>query len=183
MLSLQKDELRQQARLTLEAVFSNKQNFYERQNFVIDQIENSKIFEKAQVIMLYYSLPGEFDLSSLIISNPHKIWLLPRPIGKGYMLAFQVKELHDLLDLRGGLKVPKATNKFFRPENIDLLIAPGFAFDKNNYRLGRGGGYYDRYLSRLSSKARTIGLCLKELFVEILPHDENDFKFSEVLCA
>lgn len=179
----QKKELRTQAKMSLLNIIKNKQDLYQRQNSIIERIELSKAFSKAKNVLTYYPLYDEFDLSSMIISNPDKNWFLPRPIGDGIMLLFQVGELHELKEIKNNLKVPVATNKVIKAEDLDLVIVPGLGFDKNNYRLGRGGGYYDRLLKKLKPKAKSMGVIFEELMHEELPKESHDIALDEIMAA
>lgn len=168
-----KDSLRKRAKQELRSICSDKDQLYSRQNQLISIIEFCDEFKKAKKILSYYPLENELDINSLIISNPDKTWAIPRPIGKSIMLCFETDELYNMLSLKNGLKVPLATSNLIQPEEFDLIIVPGLAFDKNGYRLGRGGGYYDKFLSKVSKKCKTIGVIFKELYVEELPVIES----------
>jgi 5-formyltetrahydrofolate cyclo-ligase len=85
------------------------------------------------------------------------------------MLCFQTDELYNLLSLKNGLKVPIATSNLIQPEEFDLIIIPGLAFDKKGFRLGRGGGYYDRLLGKISKSCKTFGVITKELYLDRIP--------------
>lgn len=178
---LTKEDLRAQAKVQLLKLFSNKADVYNRQNKIIEAIEMSSEFKKAKVILTYYPLVNEFDLSSMIISNPNKKWLLPRVIGKGIMLLFEVDELHQLKDTPLG-KVTPATNKFYKADEVDMVIIPGLAFDKAGYRLGRGKAYYDRFLAKIRKKTHTIGIIPNELYFDSLPVEEHDIAVKKVLA-
>jgi 5-formyltetrahydrofolate cyclo-ligase len=179
-----KKSLRTRTKQELRSIAADKEDFYARQNQLISTIEMSDEFKKAQTILTYYPLDDELDISSLIISNPNKTWAIPRPIGKGLMLCFETDELYNLLSLKNGLKVPIATSNLIQPEKFDLVIVPGLAFDKKGYRLGRGGGYYDRFINRLSKKCKTIGVIAKELYMEKLPFiEEHDQPVDKVLVV
>ena len=167
-----KSTLRTRAKQDLRYIFSDKADFYSRQNQLISSIELSDEFKKAKTILTYYPLENELDISSLIISNPNKRWAIPRPIGKGIMLCFQTDELYNLLTLKNGLKVPVATSNLIQPQEFDLIIVPGLAFDKKGYRLGRGGGYYDRLLAKTSKSCKSFGVITKELYVDRIPSIE-----------
>ena len=66
------------------------------------------------------------------------------------------------------------------PAQIDLVIVPLLAADTAGYRLGFGGGYYDRYLSRYTGN--TIGICYKEQLSPIpLPHEAHDVALKKIL--
>jgi 5-formyltetrahydrofolate cyclo-ligase len=68
-------------------------------------------------------------------------------------------------------------------EDIDLIIVPGIAFDKKNVRLGRGHGYYDRFLCALPNKTRTVGLAFDFQVVEHLPQDSHDIPVWMTIAA
>ena len=179
-----KDTMRSSAKQELRLIFGAKEEVYERQNNLISTLEMSDEFKKAKTILTYYPLEDELDISSLIISNPDKTWAIPRPIGGGLMLCFQTDELYNLLSLKNGLKVPIATSNLIKPEDLDLVIIPGLAFDKKGYRLGRGGGYYDQFITRLNKKCKTLGVCLEELYFDDLPHkDKHDLPVDKVLVV
>lgn len=177
-----KHDLRIVAKEELLRFFLNRDKVFERQNKIISEIEMNSEFKKAKNILIYYPLADEFDLSSLIISNPHKNWILPRVIGKGIMLLFEIDELHLLRDSKFG-KVPAATNKLYKPSELDMVIIPGLAFDKKGYRLGRGLAYYDRLLSKLHNKTQSLGIIIKELVYDYLPVEEHDKPVKKIIAV
>ena len=65
-------------------------------------------------------------------------------------------------------------------DRIELIIVPGLAFDRELYRLGRGGGYYDRLLN--GAAAFKLGLALKEQMTERVPRENWDAKMDSVAC-
>ena len=66
------------------------------------------------------------------------------------------------------------------PNVLDLVIVPCMMADKNGYRLGYGGGYYDRFLADIDAK--TITVVPKELYVDNLPHEEYDIRMDKVVA-
>ena len=68
-------------------------------------------------------------------------------------------------------------------DDIDLIVVPGVAFDKKNIRLGRGHGYYDRFLSGLPKRTKTIGLAFDFQVLEDLPQDPHDVPVSTIITA
>ncbi len=79
----------------------------------------------------------------------------------------------DLFHPEHGLRQPAGVEP--EPiELIDLLIVPALAFDRQCNRLGRGGGFYDRFLARPELKAITVGVAFAEQIVETLPIHPND---------
>lgn len=65
-------------------------------------------------------------------------------------------------------------------EKFDLIIVPVLGFDKNNYRLGMGGGWYDRFLAT-QNKAKTIGLAYSGAFVPNLPKEDHDIALHQII--
>ena len=64
--------------------------------------------------------------------------------------------------------------------SIELVVVPGMAFDKQGHRLGRGKGYYDRLLPKLTN-AYKLGVCFPYQYIEEVPTDEHDIRMDEVL--
>lgn len=67
------------------------------------------------------------------------------------------------------------------PEQIDVVLVPGLAFDRVGNRLGRGKGYYDRFLRRLPADVLTIGLALEGMIREKIPCNEDDYPVKMVV--
>jgi len=82
-----------------------------------------------------------------------------------------------------GIYEPKESKraKPFRIKDIDLVIVPGLAFDKNNNRLGRGRGYYDRFLKCISKNIPKIGLGFDFQFFSNIPATANDVPLSGII--
>ena len=182
-ISQTKKELRAKARTQLERLLANREDFYKRQQELICQIELSPEFKKSKIILLYYPLADEFDLSSMIISNPDKHWVLPRAIGGSRMLLFEAGDLFDLVDSKYGTKAPPATNKLIKATELDMVIVPALAFNNAMYRLGRGGGYYDRLLTQVSKKCKTLGVCFSELIVNSVPVEKHDVPVKKLITV
>ena len=80
---------------------------------------------------------------------------------------------------RFGMLEPGEACPLLAPEEIDLVLVPGLAFDRAGYRLGQGGGYYDRYLPQCSGKS--LALCREAVLFEALPREEHDRPVGLVL--
>ncbi len=95
------------------------------------------------------------------------------------MTAREILDLNGLAAGAMGIPEPAGLPPVIRKEDIDLVIVPGLAFDKAGYRLGYGGGYYDRYLSGLS--LRTIGLCPEQRLLSDIPRETHDQKVQMLI--
>jgi 5-formyltetrahydrofolate cyclo-ligase len=81
-----------------------------------------------------------------------------------------------------GIREPAAGGKAASFEDFPaLIVVPGLAFDKSGNRLGKGGGYYDRFLGELDTEYTTIGLCMDFQIVDFVPAGEKDKKMDRVL--
>ncbi len=176
-----KSELRTLAKETATMLLSAPENLYEKSKNAIEQIMNLPVYQQAQTVLIYSALHDEVDLSALVELDQSKTWVLPRPIGDGIMLLFEFKSFDELVDSRYGTKAPAGTNHLVHKADVDLVIVPGLMFDKRGYRLGRGAGYYDRLLSGI--RAKTLGVCLSELMLEVLPKEEHDIAVDYVIAA
>lgn len=68
------------------------------------------------------------------------------------------------------------------PETLDLVVVPGVAFTRDGARLGRGRGYYDRYLSQPGLRAFCVGVCFAHQLVDALPVEPHD-RAMDAVCA
>ena len=74
--------------------------------------------------------------------------------------------------------------KFFRPvspEDIDLVIVPGIAFDRSGERIGYGMGFYDRFLKKIRKDTSSIGLAYEFQIVDDIPSEETDVKVNKII--
>lgn len=143
----------------------------------------TRLYSDSEIIMAYASTPDELQLGELFdaIFADGKILAIPFIIGKGEMSAVEVPSL-DALEI-GAFNIPtvkESFRKFIEPAQIDCVIVPGAAFDKNGGRLGLGGGYYDRFLPR-AVNAKKIALAYDFQVVESLPTEIHDAKLDAVL--
>ena len=125
--------------------------------------------------MFYASHDGEvetFEMMRLAKKLGKKIILPKINILRKKIIPAMVNFLNkDLTKGVYGIKEPRASSKTIVPlGQIDLVLVPALAFDRKNHRLGRGGGYYDRFLSKISGSTRIFGLAFKFQIVPSIPH-------------
>ncbi len=137
-------------------------------------------FIRAEVVFCYVSAHGEVGTRKLVEELlGEKEVVVPYCVDKkGNMICVKINSSGDLKE--GSFGIPEPENPIeFPKEKIDFAIVPGIAFDKEGYRLGYGKGYYDKFLADI--KAYKLGVCQKEFFKDLLPHDEYDVKMDRVL--
>lgn len=144
-------------------------------------------FQKAKTILFYVPFDGEVDTFEMMRQAKQfgKKIALPRIVRhKKEIIPKSVDDIQeDLEEGPYGIAQPKeATTRTSVLEDIDLVIVPGVAFDKQNYRLGRGEGYYDRFLSKLPERTPTIGLAFGFQMIDHLPQKaQHDVPLTQVL--
>ena len=96
------------------------------------------------------------------------------------MTFYRLNSINNLVLGDYGIKTPqKIEENKVEKDKIDLIIVPGVAFDETNFRIGFGGGYYDRYLRNF--KGNTIALAFKEQIIEKVPTNKYDLPVELVI--
>lgn len=135
-------------------------------------------------VMLYSSLPSEpytKDIINTLYSQGLHV-LLPKVLNDTQMeFRMYQGEAHSHTGSFGITEptTPKV-NKF---DDVQLIIIPGMAFDKQGYRLGRGKGYYDRFLSTLPKHITKLGICFDYQLRKTIPHDNYDMRMDAVISG
>ncbi|MGM9522530.1 MAG: 5-formyltetrahydrofolate cyclo-ligase [Oscillospiraceae bacterium] len=135
----------------------------------------------AKTVFCYWGMGFEPDTSRIIENalDAGKTVALPVVYGAGVMRAHIITDISQLNPGTFGIPAPSENMPVLEPENIDLAVVPAVAFDRENFRLGRGGGYYDRYLSR--TRAFTVGLTCQRLLLEKVPREEYDIPVNCII--
>jgi 5-formyltetrahydrofolate cyclo-ligase len=79
-----------------------------------------------------------------------------------------------------GVRMPVG-GRLVVPETIDLVVVPALAYDPGGNRLGRGGGYYDRFLGRLRRSATKVGLAFDVQIIDDVPVEERDVQVDMIV--
>jgi len=138
------------------------------------------IFQSAKTILGYFSLYQEPDLSALFRYSV--TWGFPRCVGQN--LAWHRWSVGDSLQTGPyGIAEPEANSPQLSPSEIDLILVPAVACDRRGYRLGYGGGYYDRlFADPLWANIPTIGIIFEFAYLSVLPVEPWDMTVS-LICT
>lgn len=141
------------------------------------RLEGCQEFADARRVLVYASLPDEISTTAFIGRwCKDKEILLPRVNGND----LDILPYHAEATATGAFGITEPTgNNLQRIEDVDLVIVPGMAFDRNGNRLGRGRGYYDRLLH--SARCPLIGVAYAVQIVDEVPAEPHDVKIPTVV--
>lgn len=148
---------------------------------VISRLMAHPRMKTAQTVMMYWSLPDEVDTHAAVdrlIAEGKRI-ILPVVIGEGLMELRRYTGRKDLKQGAYGIMEPSG-ELFTNLSAIDLIVVPGMAFDTHGHRLGRGKGYYDRFLEQVPHTFK-IGICFDFQKKDLVPYSEHDIPVDQVL--
>lgn len=138
-------------------------------------------YRNATCVMAYIACRGELDLAPVtrhILASGKRL-ALPRCEANGTLTARKVNALSDLTPGAYGIPEPAEDSEIVPPEEIGLVLVPGVAFDRACYRLGQGGGYYDRFLQETA--AVRAGVCHDAALLEHVPREAHDLRMDAVI--
>lgn len=152
---------------------------------IAEHLQQLEIYQRACLLHTYVaSVDHEVDT----------IWLIRQRLCRGQEVVVPVvqpgtrilrhaliQDLDQLVPGRWGLLEPAAGHSGWLEDlaRIELVVVPGLAFDRRGNRLGLGGGYYDRFLTRVN--APKAGLIYSELLLEVLPAETHDIPMDLVV--
>ena len=172
-----KKSLRKQVLHELKAL--SKEEKQSMNDWLTEQLLQHPFYKEAKTIATYLSFPHEFQTAELIeqAQKDGKTILIPKtyPQGKMDLVLYEPEKLERN---SFGLLEPQGEAIVFEPSQIDLIHVPGLAFNPSGYRVGYGGGYYDRYLEQFSGHSiSTIFPCQ----IQDFHPDPHDIPVEEVL--
>lgn len=155
----------------------SKEQLLEQSEKIMAKLEQHPDFVKAETVMLYSALPDEVQTQAFLEKwHLKKQIILPTVVGD------------DIVPVAYGKDTAFAVGDFniLEPQNepytggFDLIIVPGVAFDRKGNRLGRGRGYYDRFLSH-HLDVKCIGICFDFQLVDDVPAEPFDIRMDEII--
>ncbi len=155
-----KQELRQQV---LDRIKEQKEEIaLSKSRIIFAKVIALPVFQSARTILFYASFRGEVDTFALMreamVLNKRVALPLIRK-EEQRIVPMLIKTLSELKPGHHGILTPEdVPQDRVDAAELDLVVVPGVAFDRHNNRLGRGAGYYDRFLSGLPAATPTIGL-------------------------
>ncbi|MDR2791886.1 MAG: 5-formyltetrahydrofolate cyclo-ligase [Tannerellaceae bacterium] len=145
----------------------------------LQRLEDDPFFRNASYIALYYPLPGEVDTFPCLSRWKNSKGLFLPLVSGNTLHLLPYAPGTQLVAGPFGIMQPDDMPYPVPPECIDLIVVPGLAFDRQGNRLGRGKGFYDRFLSDLSIPR--IGLCFQFQLLEEVPFNTLDIPMDKVI--
>ncbi|MRR05428.1 MAG: 5-formyltetrahydrofolate cyclo-ligase [Deltaproteobacteria bacterium] len=139
-------------------------------------------YRSARSILLYSPIHQEVDtelIARCALSSGKKV-SFPRVVGEELFFC-TVQDPSSLKKGAFGILEPCASGEIFAPEEADVLVVPGVAFDLNGHRIGYGKGYYDKTLHRLEGHGKLVGLCYDFQLIDEILNESHDVKMDLII--
>ena len=171
VISREKKELRQKLLSRLLALTESE--ITRRSKDVEEKLSNLPIYKQAKNVMVYYPLKGEVDILKMIKEAlGDKRFCFPvMDLTAKDLRAFEIANLDEdfVLGPYGVMEPDPQKTKEVDIREIDMVIVPGLGFDYQKNRLGRGAGFYDRFLKKLTPSTKKVGVAFECQLLESLP--------------
>jgi 5-formyltetrahydrofolate cyclo-ligase len=173
---LTKAELRRTTKATMQALAADE--LAAASQGICARLSTWQVLRQAQLVMAYLPLAGEANIRPVVASLAAQQRLaLTRVDWSGKVLQpALVENLSDLVEGRYGVFEPPADAREVAPGDLDLILVPGLAFDPRGNRLGRGAGFYDRFLADPAVRGVVCGVALEAQIVQDVPTDPWDIR-------
>jgi len=180
---LTKKQIRSKMLLRLKTQKEEDQD--QKSRIIQEKLFRTKVFQKAKRVMFYVSMAGEVDTRKMIKAAQKKGKIVAVPVCKKNKVVIRPCILKDKTRLvKGPYGVCEPLKKkFINASNINLVIVPGLAFDKQGNRLGRGKGCYDYFLKRMPKRIPSIGLAFGFQILPQIPAGTSDVKVHRVIFS
>lgn len=177
MTAMNKRELR----LFLRSLAKGKDERAAQSEALCRHILNSPAYASAAVIAGYVALPGEADITPVLTDAWRKGKRIALPLcdAAPRMTLREVTSLADLRPGAYGIPEPSGDAPIIPVQAVDLMLVPLEGIDREGYRLGKGGGYYDCLLAQ--ARCPTMGCALRWQWTERVPRDSWDIPLDA--CA
>lgn len=175
-LSKEKDHIRKE--ISSRKKRYSPEELYNRSEEALSVLEITGIFQDAKTVFIYNSLSDEIQTLDFIHRWKDK---------KNFYLPVVVKDDIVFRAYTSSTEFQQSSFNIFEPMGtdftelgkIDMVVVPGIAFDRKLNRLGRGKGYYDRFLAKIS--APKIGICFDFQLFDEIPAESTDIKMDYIV--
>ena len=180
MPMVDKMEIRREVRRRIKEL--NAEHCLSAAERIYKEIASKESFHKAHCIALFVAMKDEVPTKMVLDAWQQLGKRIVIPRVEGDIMRFYDYSADRMVVGAFGIEEPLGEEEV-KPEEIDLIIVPARAFTTSGIRLGRGGGFYDKYMSLPTFRAYKIGIAYKEQIFDSLPHDAHDIMVDEVVVG
>lgn len=151
---------------------------------IFSELIDSEVYKNASVIFVFVSFKSEVGTHEIIkqaLKDSKTICVPKINTKEREMEIFKINSLEELKEGYYGILEPGEYCPSVNSNDIDLVIMPGAAFDRQGGRIGYGGGFYDRFLSRMNKKVDKIALAYDFQILDRVPMDEFDVRVDGIV--
>ena len=160
----------------------------EKDRKILDEFYESNYYREAKNIFIYISYDSEVNTKGIIkkaLRDNKKIYVPRTEFKTRLMDAVEITSLNNLIESEYGILEPSVEEPHIDPNEIDLIVVPGVAFDRNGGRMGYGAGFYDRYFKKISKdnmkKVIKLALAYDFQILEKIPMNEQDVPVNYII--
>ena len=181
---ISKEKVRRRALEARDALTEERR--LETSRIIVENLLASEWYRQSEILLSYCSIRSEVDtreLNQRILADRKQLFLPRTEAEKKTMCFYKVEDLKKLKKGNFGVPEPRGSEAVeqvmesgaYSKEKI-LMVMPGVAFDEKGYRLGYGGGFYDRYLQRYGTMLTSVMIAFTEQETWIIPAEPCDVK-------
>jgi len=165
----------------------NKEERQRKSRLIAGQFWKLPVIQQARCILFYASMPGEVETLAMMEKALFTGKRVALPIveqNQRKLIPTLISSMEDVREGTYGIAEPQFDpHKELSLKDIDVVVVPGLAFDRDNNRLGRGKGYYDRFLSTLPKTVSTVGLAFDFQLAPSLPTEAHDVRLQQIIAG
>jgi 5-formyltetrahydrofolate cyclo-ligase len=155
---------------------------------ILNKFYASKYYKEAKHIFIYISYDSEINTREIInksLKDNKKIYVPRTEFKTRLMDAVEIKSLNNLIESSYGILEPSVEEPHIDPNELDLIVVPGVAFDRNGGRVGYGAGFYDRYFKKIIKdnikRITKLALAYDFQVLNKVPTNEQDVPVSYII--
>lgn len=148
---------------------------YRVSTLICKNIRNFDLYRNANNVMLFY--PTKYEINLLSLLNDNKNFFFSRVYGMELQVCPYSK---DVEFKKSAYNINEPCSNPVSAEILDLILVPALAVDKKGFRLGYGGGFYDRFLPQCKNGVTVVPIC-DEFILDNLPKDNFDFNVDFII--
>lgn len=151
---------------------------------ILDIFLNSDLYKNSKEVFVYISFRSEVDTKALIqklLDDNKNVYVPKIKEATNDMEAIKINSLDNLIENKFGTLEPVNLENIIAPNEIDLIITPGVAFDLLGNRLGYGKGYYDKFFSKISKATTKVALAYDLQIVDLIKVEDSDIPVDYII--